>query len=152
MTSAEQFRTNVEAFLEACEVLQANGLWEEAEYGNIQAYYVNDLVCIITRIIAADGKITESETKLLGDVFGFDYSVEELQEVYDICAEYIAELFDTGVSEAYGMLKEKDENLAMNYKELMIEAGNVAMDSDNMIMISEKEKEAVQKLQELLGK
>ena len=85
MASAEQFQTKVEAFLEACESLQDRGLWEEEEYGNVQAYYVNDLVCIIARIIAADGEITERETEFLGEVFGFDYSVEELEEVYDIC-------------------------------------------------------------------
>lgn len=151
MRSAEQFRENAEAFLEACESLQERGLWDEEEYGNVQAYYVNDLVCIITRIIAADGEITERETAFLGDVFGFDYSVEELVEVYEICIDSIKDMFETGVNEAYQLLKDKDMDLADSYKELILLAGLVAMDSDNMIMSSAAEREEVRKLQELLG-
>lgn len=151
MASAEEFQKNVETFLEACEGLQEKGLWDEMEYGNVQAYYVNDLVCIITKIIAADGEITECETQFLGEVFGFDYTVEELQEVYEICAEGIEEFFETGVNEAYQLLQDKDSDLAKSYKELLLEAGKVAMDSDNMIMASAVEKEAVQRLQEILA-
>ena len=151
MSSAEQFQTKVEAFLEACESLQERGLWEEEEYGNVQAYYVNDLVCIITRIIAADGEITEREAEFLGDVFGFDYSVEELEEVYEICIDSIKDMFETGVNEAYQLLMDKDMDLADSYKELILLAGQVAMDSDEMIMASAAEKEELKKLQELLG-
>jgi len=151
MASAEQFQTKVEAFLEASESLQERGLWEEEEYGNVQAYYVNDLVCIIARIIAADGQITERETELLGEVFGFDYSPEELEEVYEICMDSISDMFETGVNEAYQLLKDMDMDLADSYKELILLAGQVAMDSDDMIMSSAAEREEVRKLQELLG-
>lgn len=151
MASAEQFQTKVEAFLEASESLQERGLWEEEEYGNVQAYYVNDLVCIIARIIAADGQITERETELLGEVFGFDYSPEELEEVYEICMDSISDMFETGVNEAYQLLKDMDMDLADSYKELILLAGQVAMDSDDMIMSTAAEREEVRKLQELLG-
>lgn len=151
MSSAEQFQTKVEAFLEACESLQERGLWEEEEYGNVQAYYVNDLVCIIARIIAADGEITERETEFLGEVFGFDYTVEELEEVYEICIDSIKDMFETGVNEAYQLLKDMDMDLADSYKELILLAGQVAMDSDDMIMSSAAEKEELRKLCELLG-
>lgn len=151
MTSGEQFQKNVEAFLEACEDLQKKGLWDEVEYGNVQAYYVNDLVCIITKIIAADGEITDCETQLLGEVFGFDYTVEELQEVYEICADGIEEFFETGVNEAYQLLQDKDSDLANSYKELLLEAANVAVDSDGVKTVSAEEQEVVQKLQKLLG-
>lgn len=151
MTSVEQFQTKVETFLEACKSLEDRGLWEEEEYGNVQAYYVNDLVCIITRIIAADGEITEREVQFLGEVFGFDYSVEELEEVYEICLDSIRDMFETGVNEAYQLLKNKDMDMADSYKELILLAGKVAMDSDGMIMSSAAEKDELRKLQELLG-
>ena len=63
----------------------------------------------------------------------------------------ISDMFETGVNEAYQLLKDMDMDLADSYKELILLAGQVAMDSDDMIMSSAAEREEVRKLQELLG-
>ena len=86
---SESFKFKFEKFLTGCDSIEEMGLWNLEENGEMDAYYSADLTSVIIRLIAADGNVTQKEVDYLNDIFGFEYTVEELAAIYDDCAEAI---------------------------------------------------------------
>ena len=58
------------------------GLWDKEALGEMDVFYSNDLTSVIIRLIATDGKITQKEVDFLNETFDFEYTLDELIDVY----------------------------------------------------------------------
>ena len=143
----ESFKLKYEAFLLGCDSLEETGDWDIDELGEMDVFYANDLISVIIRLIAADGKIDCKEAKYLNDTFGFEYSAEELRCVYDSCKDDISSSFDENFENGISYMRRVNSKLADAYKELLSLICDIIIESDGMI--SEAEIKEVSRLKAL---
>lgn len=134
---SEDFKLKFEKFLIGCDSIEEMGLWNLDEYGEMDVFYTADLTGMIIRLIAADGNITEKEVSFLNDVFGFDYTVCELKEIYENCADNIASVFEAGAKNGLTLMRSVSEKLANAYYELIITICDIVIASDGCIDAAE---------------
>ena len=99
----------------------------------MDVYYSNDIVSVIIRLIAADGSFSERETDYLNEFFGFDYTTEELKNIYDDCGEAIESLFDEDLGSGLSNMRAINEKLAEAYKDLLLTVCDIIIESDGVI-------------------
>ena len=130
---SEQFREKHDKFFDSCDAAEEAGLWNKEEYGEMEAFFQNDLVSVILRLVIIDGNISEKEIRYLNYNFGFDYTKYELAELYKDCMEGIddisGELFEQGIA----VLRSLNEKLADDYKELLTLICDIIIESDGII-------------------
>ncbi len=143
----ETFKTKHESFLIGCDAIEEMGLWDKDLYGEMDAFYSNDLVSVIIRLIASDGTISFKEVQYLNKTFGFDYTVVELTEVYENCKENIDQSFDENFENGISYMRKINSKLADAYKELLSLVCDIIIESDGII--SADETQEVKKLKEL---
>ena len=80
---SEAFKLKYEIFMNGCDAIEDEGLWNKEKYSEMEAFYTNDLVSVVLKLIAADGNFSEKEAGFINDVFGFEYTTEELEEIYE---------------------------------------------------------------------
>lgn len=102
---------------------------------------------MILRLIAADGEISEKEAEYLNKNFGFEYTAEELTDIYESCEEEISHSFDEQFENGVTYMRSINEKLADAYKELLDLICDVIIESDDVI--APEEIEEVIKLKEL---
>lgn len=135
----ESFRLKYEQFFIGCDALEDTGSWNKEVYGEMEAFYQNDLVVFVLRLIAADGKITSEEADYLNRAFGFDYSVDELLEVYNSCREDFEGSFEEQAKSGYELMKRMSEKIAAAYLELLGLICDIIMESDGVVAPAELE-------------
>ena len=135
----EDFRYKYDRFFIGCDAVEEEGLWDKEENGEMDGFYQNDLVSVIIRLIAADGVISDKETEYLNKTFGFDYTTEELKEVYRSCEENIGRSFDETFESGITLLRSINEELADAYKELLCLICDIIIECDNDISPKEIE-------------
>lgn len=129
----ESFKMKHELFLIGCDSIEEMGLWNKEEYGEMDAFYSNDLLSVIIRLIATDGKITQREVDYLNKTFEFDYTLEELAEAYDLCKEDIGRSFDESFENGITYMRKINSKLADAYKELLCLICDIIIASDGII-------------------
>ncbi|MBR6045919.1 MAG: TerB family tellurite resistance protein [Ruminococcus sp.] len=129
----QEFNTKYERFFIGCDAVEDSGLWDIEEYGDMEAFYQNDLVSVIIRLIAADGSISSKEVEYLNKSFGFEYTVEELNEVYRSCKDDIGSYFDEQFQNGISVMRSKNEKLADAYKELLGLICDIIASSDGIV-------------------
>lgn len=130
---SESFKLKYEKFLIGCDSLEEIEKWDKESLGEMDAYYSNDILCVILRLIAADGDFTEEETQYLNEIFGFDYTTDEITSLYDDCKDAIEALFDDGIDKGVSMMRGVNEKLADAYKDMLLTACDVIIESDGVI-------------------
>lgn len=138
-TLTQEFKIKLEKFITGCDALEELDNWDLEEYGEMDAFYQNDLVSVIIRLIAVDGNISENEVKYLNENFGFSYTVEELKDVYHSCSEEISHSFDEQFKNGISMMRAVNGNLADAYKELLGLICDIIVESDDVITPEEIE-------------
>ena len=133
----ESFKTKHEAFMIGCDSIEEMNLWDKETLGEMEAYYSYDLISIIIRLITADGEISEKEVTYLNETFGFDYSVDELVDVYDSCKDDIGNSFDENFENGITYMRRINSKLADSYKELLALICEIIINSDGVINGSE---------------
>lgn len=134
----ESFKTKYEAFINGCDSIEEIGLWDKEALGEMEAFYSNDLISIIIRIIASDKSIESKEVDYLNKTFGFCYTKEELTEVYNSCYENIvSESFDENFENGITYMRKINSKLADAYKELLYLVCKIIIESDGVIAESE---------------
>ena len=109
------------------------GLWDKENLGEMEGYYVNDMVSVIIRLIATDGRITEKEVAYLNETFGFEYTVEELTAVYENCQEDLGHAFDENFENGIARMRRINEKLADAYKALLALICRIIIESDGVV-------------------
>ena len=138
MSNKEIFKGKYERFLTGCDAIELEGGWDVATYGEMETFYMGNLISVILRLIVVDGAVSEREAAALNDLFGFDYSAEELAEVYAVCADNLGEHFDRLFSEDVDMLERINPRLAEAYKELLLLICAIVSESDGLVTSSER--------------
>lgn len=90
----DSFKMKHESFLIGCDSIEEMGLWDKEAHGEMDVFYSNDLTSVIIRLIATDGKITQKEVDFLNETFDFEYTLDELIDVYNSCKDDIGHAFD----------------------------------------------------------
>jgi len=140
----EGLKVNYEQFIHGCDALEEGGLWNVEEKGDLEAWIANDILCVIIRLVAADGKFTQEEVDFINNTFGntalgFCYSIEELKEVYNNCQDKIDNLFEEGIPETIKILSDLDEDAVNGYRNLLSQICGIVIESDSEISPSETE-------------
>ncbi|MBO5702282.1 MAG: hypothetical protein J6S71_07560 [Clostridia bacterium] len=135
----DAFEMAHESFIIGCDSIEEMGLWNKNEYGEMEAFYSNDLVSVIIRLIATDGKITDKEVAYLDEIFGFQYDTDELREVYNCCQDDIGNSFDEAFENGITILRGINEKLANTYKRLLGLVCEIIIECDGVISASEAE-------------
>ena len=136
---AEDFKLMHERFLIGCDSIEEIGAWDLDTYGEMDAYYSHDLVSIIVRLIVADGNITYNEVKYLNDMFGFEYTVEELATIYRDNGDAIDAIFDEGAKNGLNLMRSINEKIADAYFDLIVAVCDIIIASDGVIASAEIE-------------
>lgn len=127
---SEQFKFMYEKFINGCDAIEEADQWDKEEYGEMEAYYTGDLMSVVTYLTAVDGVFGEAEANNINNLLGLDYSVDDLQEIYNECEANINEIAQTGVEEGLELLKSINIKLAEHYKELLVLACEIIANSD----------------------
>ncbi len=135
----EEFKTKYERFLIGCDALEDLNLWDKEEHGEMDVFYQNDLVSVILRLIAVDGEISEKEAEYLNKTFGFEFSADELADIYESCKEEVSHSFDEQFENGITYMRSINEKLADAYKELLELICDIIIESDGVIAPEEIE-------------
>lgn len=130
---SESFKMKFERFLIGCDSIEEIDKWNKEENGEMDVFYSNEIINVILKLIAADGIISEREVEYINDIFGFDYSIAELET---ICSDYSAEidkLFNSEMSNGISNMEKINVKLADAYKELLTLICDIVMESDGKI-------------------
>ena len=133
----DSFKMKHEAFLVGCDAIEEMGLWNKDLYGEMDVFYSNDLIGVIIRLIATDGKISHKEVSYLNKTFDFDYTLEELTEVYENCFEDIGQAFDENFENGITRMRAINDKLADAYKELLALICTIIIESDGVVAEAE---------------
>ena len=133
----DSFKTKYEAFLAGCDSLEEVGRWNKDAYGEMDAFYSNDLASVIIRLIVADGKITSKEVEYVNQTFGFDYTLDEMKNVYRSSKESLEEYFDEAFENGITYMRRVNRKLADSYKELLSLICRIVIHSDGVVTESE---------------
>jgi len=144
---SDSFKLKFEKFIIGCDSIEEMGLWDKEKRGEMEAFYSADMVSVIIRLTAVDGKIASQEVVYINDVFGFDYTVEELKTIYADCKDAIESVFVEGLENGFSYMKRINEKLADAYKELVLLICDIVIESDGVIAAPELE--MARKLKEL---
>jgi len=145
---AKQFRDDFERFLIACDAMEEENRWDLDEYGEMEAYFLNDFACAAIRLIASDGTFKKEEVEYLNEYLGFTYSVEELSAVYEMNKEHIDSFFETGIPDSKKELAQLNPELSDLYGDLMRALCEVIIAGDGVI--AEKERKEAERLKEMV--
>ena len=136
-TIIDSFKMKYESFLIGCDSIEEMGLWDKEAHGEMDAFYSNDLASVIIRLIATDGKITQKEVEYLNETFDFEYTLEELIDVYNACKDDIGQAFDENFENGITYMRKINAKLADAYKELLSLICEIIIESDGVITESE---------------
>lgn len=135
----DSFKMKYESFLTGCDSIEEMGLWDKEANGEMDVFYSNDLASVIIRLIAVDGVIAQKEVDYLNSTFGFDYTLAQLQEVYDNCKEDIGHAFDETFENGITLMRKINAKLADAYKELLSLICTIIMEGDGTVAAAEME-------------
>ena len=145
----EEFKMKYDSFLIGCEAIEEMKLWDKENLGEMEAFYANDLVSVIIRLIATDGEITHKEMEYLNKTFDFEYTLEGLNEVYNACKDDIDSSFDENFENGITYMRKINAKLADSYKELLALVCQIIIESDGVV--AEAEVAEVKRLQAMCG-
>lgn len=129
----EEFKSKYERFLIGCDAIEELDQWDKEAHGEMDVFYQNDLVSVILRLIAVDGEIGAKEVEYLNEIFGFDYSLDELVDVYESCKDNIDRSFDEIFENGVTVMRSINEKLANAYRELLELICDIIIASDENI-------------------
>lgn len=135
----DSFKMKYDSFLTGCDSIEEMGLWDKEANGEMDVFYSNDLASVIIRLIAVDGVIAQKEVDYLNSTFGFDYTLAQLQEVYDNCKEDIGHAFDETFENGITLMRKINAKLADAYKELLSLICTIIMEGDGTVAAAEIE-------------
>lgn len=133
----DSFKMKHESFLIGCDSIEEMGLWDKDTLGEMDVFYTNDLTSVIIRLIATDGKITQKEVDFLNEAFDFEYTLDELIDVYNSCKDDIGHAFDENFENGITYMRKINAKLADAYKELLSLICEIIIASDGVIAESE---------------
>ncbi|MBQ6868516.1 MAG: TerB family tellurite resistance protein [Clostridia bacterium] len=145
---SEEFKFKFERFMTGCDSLEEAQAWDKEALGEMDVYYTNELVSIAIRLISSDGRFSGGEAQFMEDMFGFECTPSQLEDIYENCEDNLETMFDEGSANGFTLMKNINEKLADAYKELVALVCEIVMEADGSVVkaemaVAEKIKAAV---------
>ena len=134
---AEEFKFKLEHFMTGCDSLEEVHLWDKEALGEMDVYYEGELVSIAMGLISSDGRCSGGEAEFMADMFGFENTPDELEEIYENCKENLDVMFEDGNENGFTLMKNINEKLAESYKELVALVCEIVMEADGTVVKAE---------------
>ncbi len=131
-TKTESFNLMYEKFVTACDSAEEAKKWDRENDGEMEAYYFNDLSCVIIRLMSSDGSFSEEEADDMNELFGFTYTADELKELYRVQSEDIDSLLEE-IPADIRKLEAIDPGIAQLFSSLLLTACEIISGSDRVI-------------------
>ena len=145
----EEFVSALELFVNACDAKEEYFDWDYAERGHMAAYYQNDMLSFLLRLIGVDGVFSDQEAELLNESFGFNYRADELEEIYEATEDELGDEFDEHLEEDIRELFRIDENMGQMFMDLLLLICDMMSQSDGFVY--SKEEEEIAKLNDIMS-
>lgn len=135
----DEYKQRLESFLSDCDAVGKSGAWDRDEYGDMDTYYTGELVGLCARMIAGDEAIEEDDCEFMTRAFGFEYSPEEVDELYASCrfwdADTEVELRDSirELTAISPMLSDDYRKLVSLSAEILLESGRKSEEELNLV-------------------
>ncbi len=117
--NCEEFKLKWDAFLMGCDSLEDMTLWDKEAFGEMDVYYTNEITSLAIRLIAVDGNITQKEVDYINDAFDFNFTLEEMKDIYVKSEEYIDRSFDEYFKKTLAHLGKINAGLKEAYVQLV---------------------------------
>ena len=136
----DSFKIELEIFINGCDQKENDLKWDREEFGEMEAFYQNDLISFVINLMFSDGQISEREAEYLNKTFGCSYSVEELCEIHDFLQSELEEDFDDHLVEDVRFLLDLDAEMGKAFVELLLRLCDIIAQSDDRIDDAERQK------------
>ncbi len=145
---SDEFKFKLERFMTGCDSLEEAQAWDKEALGEMDVYYTNELASIAIRLISSDGRFSGGEAQFMEDMFGFENTPAELEDIWENCQDNLETMFDEGSENGFTLMKNINEKLAESYKELVALVCDIVMEADGSVVkaemaVAEKIKAAV---------
>lgn len=140
---SDAFKLQYEKFVNGCAAVEEQGLWNDARYDSMEAYYYNDIMCVILCLISADGTFSDTEADYVNNCFGFTYTADELQEMYGTEGSSIRSMLSDEVPAGFRLLKSINEKLAAHYRDMLFLICDMIAESDGIKPAESREIESL---------
>ena len=134
---AEEFKFKLEHFMTGCDSLEEAHLWDKEALGEMDVYYEGELASIAIGLISSDRRCSGGEAEFMADMFGFESTPDELEEIYENCKENLDVMFEDGNENGFTLMKNINEKLAESYKELVALVCEIVMEADGTVVKAE---------------
>ncbi|MBQ6836351.1 MAG: TerB family tellurite resistance protein [Clostridia bacterium] len=134
---SEEFKFKFERFMTGCDSLEEAQAWDKEALGEMDVYYTNELVSIAIRLISSDGRFSGGEAQFMEDMFGFECTPSQLEDIYENCEDNLETMFDEGSANGFTLMKNINEKLADAYKELVALVCEIVMEADGSVVKAE---------------
>jgi len=140
---SEAFRLQYDKFTTGCAAVEEQGFWDDDRFGSMENYYYNDIMCVILCLVSADGTFSNAEAQYINEIFGFQYTAEELQEMYGTEGDSIRRMLTGEVPANYRHLREINGKLADHYRNMVLLICDIIAESDGIKPAEAKEIQAL---------
>ena len=134
---AEEFKFKLEHFMTGCDSLEEAHLWDKEALGEMDVYYEGEQASIAIGLISSEGRCSGGEAEFMADMFGFENTPDELEEIYENCKENLDVMFEDGNENGFTLMKNINEKLAESYKELVALVCEIVMEADGTVVKAE---------------
>lgn len=134
---AYEFRFKFEKFMLGCESAQEIEHWNIERFGEMDAFYSNELTILVLKLVVSDGQVSHKEVEFINNLFGFDYSVEKLVELCSLSHEEVSYYVDEELDNGMALLQRINKKLASFYRDLMLLLCEIIIACDGDINVAE---------------
>ena len=130
---SEEFKLKHELVHTGCDSHEELSDWDLEKYGEMDVYYDNALITVILRMCASDGVFSPREMDYLRDVFHFDFTREELRDIYESMTSFENnDAFVDSLKKDIDMLWATDGKLCGAFCELVKLACEIIRETDGI--------------------
>ena len=135
----KNFKLMWELFLNGFDSLEETGNWDVEEYGEMESFCENVLVCILVKAVFADRKATQQEIDAINNMFGFELDIDTVSQILDIMDSEENDILDEP-EKTFNLIKTANEGVYNEFKELVREACKIVIESDGIVTSVEIDK------------
>jgi len=136
---SEGFKLKHELFVIGCDSAEAQEKWDVEEKGEMETYFLGEIMSIVLYLASADGKITEEETAYINNLLGFKDSTKTYMNIYESCKAEIDDVAKRKIPESINLLKTINEEMAEHYREMLLLGCKIVAASDRFVTTEEDE-------------
>lgn len=134
---SDGFKLKHELFINGCDSLEAQRKWDRETRGEMETYFLGDIMSIVIYLASADGEITTEETVYLNDMLGFKNSTKTYKDIYKSCKSEIDNIAQNKIPEGIKLLSDINTELAAHYKEMLQLSCKIVAMSDCFVTTEE---------------